>query len=807
MARTIIGDEAVDPMNRKRLKVHDRLRSTGRSGIANNAATSSTADSQRSKASSSSINAPAASNLAQRYALIHLLALRPLPRSAIQTQTGIPAESLSKLLDLVADKSRVDSELTWTLTTKRYKDLDPWAFPYADDDRRNVVNNAIRAFDKMRYDAHDQIWQFLLSPSERGKGKTLSKLNLFPNDHRRLLSGIDNQSKSRPGSPAHPHSAEQSDAESVASTRKQTKKPDIIANAKKRLAGYHKVDKPVKQDKPADKKKGETQDSGKSKKVNGHSASVDMNNKRGKVLSDELVHSSDDESLEPSTAPKPEDNVHTRPDQAGSTPALPAKSASGNQASPSSKTKPNSLASKKRSDDQADATSSGSKVTGFARDNKESKAAPPRAPGTTAKRQAEGSIKEASPAKKAKAIEPTPEKLKPEATAPTSNSSKRPKTETLEKEAPPPKKTKPNLPMSEQGRASIASQRAVVGSIKSEFETSKPNHVVKPQPKAAARTEPSKDELKPSLKPSPGNPKSSESETKSSSTKREPLESEVKPSHSKPKPAGSELKPSVATLKSTDSELKPHIAKPKPASKETKLTPQKQATMESSSKSNSSNTTPSKTAPTRKDASINTNTEGPIASADTKHSAPKRPVFTSPTASDEAPSRRQTFNLYRQYHKYFKQYSTNMTELKRRTDKTTHEDLDRVSSQFDALQSRQYTLIKGFVAMLDEAKRELSANPDEVVTLDDKADNGRVLSILDEKAVGEAREKLKERWKKWQGRYADFTKSLGAWSPEDVEGLWSELDLIRERQRRISRSAALEHGKKKEGNLKDAGLE
>merc|ERR1711881_404091 len=49
---------------------------------------------------------------------------------------------------------------------------------YSEEDRQAAIENAIRAFDRMRLPKDDPLWQKLLPKADRGKGITLSKLAL-----------------------------------------------------------------------------------------------------------------------------------------------------------------------------------------------------------------------------------------------------------------------------------------------------------------------------------------------------------------------------------------------------------------------------------------------------------------------------------------------------------------------------------------------------------------------------------------------------------------------------------------------------
>jgi RNA polymerase II elongation factor ELL len=109
-----------------------------------------------------------------RFALIHLLAVRPLSEQDIHQKTHIPKAQLSSLLPKIADKQG----LTWELSNKPYKELDPWSFKYTSDQRTLAIDHAIRAFDRARIPKEDKVWQILLPKEERNKGKILSRLHL-----------------------------------------------------------------------------------------------------------------------------------------------------------------------------------------------------------------------------------------------------------------------------------------------------------------------------------------------------------------------------------------------------------------------------------------------------------------------------------------------------------------------------------------------------------------------------------------------------------------------------------------------------
>lgn len=115
-------------------------------------------------------------NQAQRFALLHFLAIGPSPEAVIVKKTAIPRLECIQLLGKVAKQSEPG---VWQLGERWFKELDVWQFPYpSQQQRQNAIDNAIRAFDRQRLSREDKVWQVLLPKEERGKGKILSKLYL-----------------------------------------------------------------------------------------------------------------------------------------------------------------------------------------------------------------------------------------------------------------------------------------------------------------------------------------------------------------------------------------------------------------------------------------------------------------------------------------------------------------------------------------------------------------------------------------------------------------------------------------------------
>ncbi|KIW89920.1 uncharacterized protein Z519_09350 [Cladophialophora bantiana CBS 173.52] len=112
-----------------------------------------------------------------RIPLVHLLAVRPMTPKAICDQLHTTKEDLEKLLDKVSWEAKAEDGKR-ELKEKSYRELDVWKFRYrSHEDRQAAIDHAIQAYDRMRVEKKDPLWQLLLPPEERGKGKILSKLN------------------------------------------------------------------------------------------------------------------------------------------------------------------------------------------------------------------------------------------------------------------------------------------------------------------------------------------------------------------------------------------------------------------------------------------------------------------------------------------------------------------------------------------------------------------------------------------------------------------------------------------------------
>ncbi|PBP17802.1 COM1 regulatory protein [Diplocarpon rosae] len=110
-----------------------------------------------------------------RKPVIHLLAVEPLTESSIANKLPDLSETdLSNSLRKVGDVNETTGK--WELRKAFWKELDVWNFKYTGDDRQRAIENAVKQYDKMRMGISEPEWDRLLIKSERGTGKSLSKL-------------------------------------------------------------------------------------------------------------------------------------------------------------------------------------------------------------------------------------------------------------------------------------------------------------------------------------------------------------------------------------------------------------------------------------------------------------------------------------------------------------------------------------------------------------------------------------------------------------------------------------------------------
>lgn len=141
---------------------------------------------------------------AQSFAFSHCLAVGPATEQQLQKKTAMPLEVVQQLLSRHGEKSGTGPDAVWTLAARRFKELDIWAFPYSDKDRKAARENGIHAFDKLRIDESDKTWQKLQAPHERHKGLKISRAGQWPTDHRKILGGIEGGRTPQPLKPRGP---------------------------------------------------------------------------------------------------------------------------------------------------------------------------------------------------------------------------------------------------------------------------------------------------------------------------------------------------------------------------------------------------------------------------------------------------------------------------------------------------------------------------------------------------------------------------------------------------------------------------
>ncbi|KAJ9664742.1 hypothetical protein H2198_000088 [Neophaeococcomyces mojaviensis] len=110
-----------------------------------------------------------------RIPLIHLLAIEPWSPDALAQKVRVKRSDCDKVLEKVARDVKGGKK---ELKDKIYKDLDVWKFSYqSQQDRQAAIDHAVSAYDRMRIEKTDQLWQMLLAKEDRNKGTYLSRLN------------------------------------------------------------------------------------------------------------------------------------------------------------------------------------------------------------------------------------------------------------------------------------------------------------------------------------------------------------------------------------------------------------------------------------------------------------------------------------------------------------------------------------------------------------------------------------------------------------------------------------------------------
>ncbi|KAI1464261.1 uncharacterized protein F4812DRAFT_217615 [Daldinia caldariorum] len=114
-------------------------------------------------------------NKNQRSILVHELASRDRTYEYLSEIWKGAEADLKRNVEKIANYD--SSTKKYSLRPVFWKELDVWNYDYRnEEDRRAAIDNAIRQYDKSRLPTSAVEWEKLLTPSERGKGIVLSKL-------------------------------------------------------------------------------------------------------------------------------------------------------------------------------------------------------------------------------------------------------------------------------------------------------------------------------------------------------------------------------------------------------------------------------------------------------------------------------------------------------------------------------------------------------------------------------------------------------------------------------------------------------
>lgn len=153
---------------------------------------------------------------ALRTPLTHLLAIRPVSEKFLALKTRSSEKECLELLHKVGKPWRLDAS-KWELSDRGYKTLDLWKFRYPTlDDRQMAIDNAIKAFDRLRLSRGDKLWDSLLPVKERNKGKCLSRLNLHSGPIQRSSTPRINVQEPKEGTVSGSSTSNESDGRKVA---------------------------------------------------------------------------------------------------------------------------------------------------------------------------------------------------------------------------------------------------------------------------------------------------------------------------------------------------------------------------------------------------------------------------------------------------------------------------------------------------------------------------------------------------------------------------------------------------------------
>ncbi|KAK5091387.1 hypothetical protein LTR05_001570 [Lithohypha guttulata] len=107
--------------------------------------------------------------------MIHLLAIEAQEPKQLAEKLRVKKADLDQVLVKVAQDGKAGKK---ELRDRAYRDLDVWKFPYqSQNDRQSAIDHAVSAYDRLRIDKNDNLWQMLLAKEDRNKGIFLSRLN------------------------------------------------------------------------------------------------------------------------------------------------------------------------------------------------------------------------------------------------------------------------------------------------------------------------------------------------------------------------------------------------------------------------------------------------------------------------------------------------------------------------------------------------------------------------------------------------------------------------------------------------------
>ena len=215
----------------------------------------------------------------------------PKTSEEIMRRTHIPKDDL----DVVLQKNGKNVDGKWQLTDRACKDLDVWKFEYpSQKDRQAAIDNAIKAYDRLRLGREERLWQMLLPKKDRGGGIVLSKLDLGAGPVNRALTP-----HYQPSPTPNADGAADSKAVSAANT------PRLVASTPRPASSKGDV---MKRLLSKDPKKARAAEEAKEKKRKDREAPASdredkkpakkQATKKTNVKSAEFVHSSDEESGE-----------------------------------------------------------------------------------------------------------------------------------------------------------------------------------------------------------------------------------------------------------------------------------------------------------------------------------------------------------------------------------------------------------------------------------------------------------------------------------------------------------------------------